>query len=113
MPSRPPHLTDLASRLEARRTELSRELSRLTEPPAEGATVSFGKRIGDGTTEAVERLATTATARAIARSIAEVDQALHAIDDGSYGVCERCDADIPIERLEARPATTRCVACAD
>ena len=61
--------------LEMRRRELAGELERLTEPPVDGAAVSFGKRVGDGTTEAVERLATTATARSLAASIADIDRA--------------------------------------
>lgn len=95
-----------------RRSELSAELERLIEPPAEGVAVGFGKRVGDGTTEAVERLATTATARSIAASIADIDRALGKLDAGTYGVCESCGVTIPETRLDALPATTRCVACA-
>jgi RNA polymerase-binding transcription factor len=99
-------------RLADRRAELLAELERLTEPPTEGAAVGFGKRVGDGTAEAVERLATTATARSIAASIAAIDRALVQIDAGTYGRCDRCGAVIPPTRLEALPATTRCVGCA-
>lgn len=95
-----------------RRSELSAELERLVEPPPEGAAIGFGKRVGDGTAEAVERLATTATARSIAASIADIDRALGQLDAGNYGVCEGCGVAIPAPRLEALPATTRCVDCA-
>ncbi|HEU4321186.1 MAG TPA: TraR/DksA C4-type zinc finger protein [Acidimicrobiia bacterium] len=98
--------------LSQRRVELESELGRLTEPPEEGASVGFGKRVGDGTTEAVERLATTATARSIAASIADVDRALARLDEGTYGMCEVCGLEIPAARIEALPATTRCVTCA-
>lgn len=107
-----PDLDDLAQRLKERRRELATELERLTEPPAEGASVSFGKRVGDGTTEAVDRISSTATARSIASSISDIDSALASIAAGNYGVCEGCDGPIPPARLEARPATTRCVSCA-
>jgi len=105
-------VTDLADRLRARRANLMDELDRLTAPPEAGATVSFGKRIGDGTAEAVERLSTTATARSIWASIADIDRALDQIAAGTYGVCESCGKPIGVERLEARPATSRCVSCA-
>jgi RNA polymerase-binding transcription factor DksA len=98
--------------LQARREELAAELERLTEAPPPGGTVSFGKRIGDGTTEAVERIATTATARSIAASLAEVDRALAKLGDGTYGRCDDCGNPIPPARLEARPAAPTCVACA-
>ena len=103
---------DIERALRARRTDLEAELDRLTEPPEEGASVGFGKRVGDGTTEAVERLATTATARSLAASIADIDDALEKIADGSYGSCDRCGNAIAAARLEALPATTLCMACA-
>ena len=95
-----------------RKAELEVELGRLTAPPTTGAAVSFGKRVGDGTTEAVERLSTTATARSIAHSIEDIDRALVKIDDGSYGKCDVCGNDIGVARLDALPAASRCVECA-
>lgn len=106
-----PH-PDLRHDLASRRVELSTELDRLTAPPDEGASVSFGKRIGDGTTEAVERLATTATARSLAASIADIDRALAKIDAGSYGLCDICGGEIAEARLQALPASSRCIDCA-
>lgn len=105
-------MSDVQTQLVRRRQELTSELDRLTEPPTEGAAVSFGKRVGDGTTEAVERLATTATARSIALSIKDIDRALEKIDEDTYGFCDSCGEEIPSARLEARPATSLCVSCA-
>ena len=98
--------------LQQKRKELLADLERLIEPPEEGASVGFGKRVGDGTTEAVERLATTATARSLLRSLQDVELALRRIDEGTYGTCEMCGRVIPSERLEALPASSRCVGCA-
>ncbi|KAA3636852.1 MAG: TraR/DksA family transcriptional regulator [Armatimonadetes bacterium] len=84
----------------------------MTAPPESGSGISFGKRVGDGTTEAVERIASTLTARSLAASIAEIDSALEQIDAGTYGVCASCGTEIPLERLEARPSSLLCVACA-
>jgi DnaK suppressor protein len=105
-------LEEIRRSLEERRHELEAELGRLTEPPTEGAAVSFGKRVGDGTAEAVERLSTTATARSIASSIADIDRALEKIEDGSYGICDGCGEKIGDARLEALPAASLCVDCA-
>ena len=102
----------LTDDLMARRTVLSADLERLTEPPEPGASVNYGKRIGDGTSEAVERLSTTAAARSIASSIEAIDRALEKITNGSYGVCDRCGEAIAPARLTALPATAHCVACA-
>jgi DnaK suppressor protein len=98
-------------RLRERRAELEAELERLTRPPEQGTNLSFGKRIGEGTTEAVERLSTTAAARSITASIAEIDRALEKVADGSYGLCDVCGRAIPEARLEAKPAASRCVDC--
>ncbi len=95
-----------------RKAELEVELGRLTAPPTTGVAVSFGKRVGDGTAEAVERLSTTATARSITHSIEDIDRALVKIDDGSYGRCDVCGDDIGVARLDALPAASRCVECA-
>ena len=37
------------------------------------------------------------------QAIADIDQALLRIDEGSYGVCARCGKEIPERRLEAVP----------
>lgn len=95
-----------------RKAELEVELGRLTAPPTTGAAVSFGKRVGDGTAEAVERLSTTATARSITHSIEDIDRALVKIDDSTYGKCDVCGNDIGVARLDALPAASRCVECA-
>lgn len=97
--------------LRVRRAELAAELERLTRPPESGVNVAFGKRIGDGTTEAVERLSTTATARSIAASIADIDRALEKSEEGSYGICDGCGRPISKARMAALPATARCFDC--
>lgn len=99
--------------LEERRAELSEEIEALTARPLDPMpAVSFGKRIGDGTTEAVERLNTVGAAEGLAAMLADVERALVKVDEGSYGSCDSCGAAIPGERLDARPWSTLCVRCA-
>lgn len=43
--------------------------------------------------------------------IAEVRHALRRIDNGTFGACERCGNQIPLERLEVIPYARRCVSC--
>jgi DnaK suppressor protein len=103
---------DIKEVLEERRRELAEELARLTKPPEAGTNLSFGKRIGEGTTEAVERISSTAAARSIAASLADVDRALEKVGEGTYGRCDNCLRPIPAERLEAVPWASYCVECA-
>ena len=44
-------------------------------------------------------------------ALGEVRAALARIDDGTYGTCERCGAEIPAERLEAVPTASLCITC--
>ncbi len=41
----------------------------------------------------------------------KIDEALVRIDEGTFGICEACDEEIGIKRLEARPVTTLCIDC--
>jgi DnaK suppressor protein len=43
----------------------------------------------------------------------ELTDALARIDEGTYGKCERCGQEIPLERLEARPTARLCVSCSE
>ncbi len=43
----------------------------------------------------------------------EITKAIARLDEGSYGVCARCNEQIPFARLEARPYSAHCVHCAD
>jgi len=41
----------------------------------------------------------------------KIERALERINDGTFGVCEQCDEEISVKRLEARPVTTLCIRC--
>jgi DnaK suppressor protein len=41
----------------------------------------------------------------------KIDHALKKIDEGNFGICEKCAEPISFERLEARPETTLCIRC--
>lgn len=43
--------------------------------------------------------------------LAKINKAIQRIDDGSFGLCERCEDPISLKRLEARPVTTLCIRC--
>ena len=63
---------------------------------------------GANLTEADRNAAAVDSAKA---QRAEVIAALARMDDGSYGRCVDCAGPVPEPRLEARPATARCVPC--
>jgi DnaK suppressor protein len=43
--------------------------------------------------------------------ILKIEEALERIEDGSFGICEKCGEDISEQRLKARPVTTHCIDC--
>jgi DnaK suppressor protein len=43
--------------------------------------------------------------------LAKIDKALARIENGSFGICEKCEEEISMKRLEARPVTTLCIRC--
>ncbi len=98
--------------LEERRDDLQAQVARLTKAPERGSGISFGKRVGDGTIEAVARLSDVSVVDSLNASIAQVEHALERLEGGTYGTCESCGRPIPPARLEARPESTTCVECA-
>lgn len=45
------------------------------------------------------------------QKLGAIEEALERLDDGSYGICESCEEEIPVERLKAMPFTRLCVQC--
>jgi DnaK suppressor protein len=41
----------------------------------------------------------------------KIERALSRIEEGTFGVCERCEEEISPKRLEARPVTSLCIRC--
>src|ERR1700681_3229638 len=79
---------DLRKSLLQKRAEIIARVDQLGEhDPAEVANLGFGKRIGDGTTYAVERMTDAYQARTIYSTVAEIDQALVRLAEGTYGSC--------------------------
>ena len=43
--------------------------------------------------------------------IEKIKKALKRIENGSFGICEKCDEEIAFNRMKARPVTTHCITC--
>lgn len=101
---------DVRSVLETARDTLEAELAELKAAPRDpmGA-VSFGKRVGEGTNQAIERITQVDAAKKLDAKLRDVKRALEKLDDGTYGTCDVCGEPIAPERLEAIPWAVRCV----
>ena len=43
--------------------------------------------------------------------IKKIRKAIDRIDNGTYGICDKCEENISTKRLKARPVTTQCIDC--
>jgi DnaK suppressor protein len=74
--------------------------------------VGFGKRIGDGTSEAVSRLTDIGVGDSLERGLARTERALAKLEAGTYGICDSCGEPISPGRLRAMPDGVLCLKCA-
>jgi DnaK suppressor protein len=114
MPASPEQLDlgDVRRDLEARRDETRARVAALAKRPELGSAQGFGKRIGDGTTEAISRLTEIGVGQSLESTLARTERALAKLDEGSYGVCDACGKTIAPGRLRAMPDSVLCLDCA-
>src|SRR5687767_11862618 len=106
--------TSPAESLDAREQEVRAQLARIEVASARTTAggIGFGKRVGDGTPIAVERMTDVAAHTGLQRELDQIGKARAALARGDYGTCDVCGGPIGAGRLEARPASTSCVRCA-
>jgi DnaK suppressor protein len=105
-------LEQVEADLRTRLAEIRDQIAELTTPPEAGADIGFGKRIGDGTTEAIDRFNDVGVANDLHKIEERIDRALVKLDEGSYGICDNCGGEIVAGRLEAAPESALCIECA-
>jgi DnaK suppressor protein len=103
--------TALAERRTDLRSEYDHTLSEIAELQRDRLTDSAGDDQADTGTKTFEREQEISLANGILERITQVERALERLDEGSYGWCERCGNQIPVERLAAFPSATLCITC--
>jgi DnaK suppressor protein len=98
--------------LRERRDALRERLTSMARPPERGAEIGFGKRIGEGTTEAISRLTDVGVGGSLEATEARTTRALEKLDEGTYGTCDACGQPIAPARLRVAPESTLCIECA-
>jgi DnaK suppressor protein len=105
-------LAEIERALRTHRAEIQARIEGLAKAPERGSGISFGKRVGDGTVEAVSRLNEIGVGNNLVVAAERIDRALAKLDDGTYGVCDSCGQPILPARLRAAPESTTCIECA-
>lgn len=91
---------------------LERQLKEHGVSPGEsGVEVLVDEGFADSAQATAERSELLGLIQQLREHHSQVVAALARMDAGTYGKCERCGQEIPLERLEAIPATRLCVAC--
>ena len=94
-------LSTLREELNQQRRFRSEQLEELALEAAEGVATADQNRLQ----------VTRALTLAAEWALSEIDSALQRLDEGSYGICERCAEPIPWERLEVLPMSRLCTPC--
>jgi DnaK suppressor protein len=99
--------------LEELRGDLRQQLTDLGANPDEDSLegVDFDFGFADSAQSTAERGKVLALVDRLRDQLASVERAMHKIEDGTYGMCDRCGEPINKERLEALPYSTLCVSC--
>jgi DnaK suppressor protein len=102
-------MDDPRTALNEKIAEIDDQMAMMEKKPADQGSISFGKRIGEGTSMAVDRLAQVAVHDKLQVIRGDVLRAFEKLDEGSYGRCDVCGKPIPEARLEALPWAVLCV----
>lgn len=104
----------LRRHLEQRRTQLVQEIREELARSGEARYVDLAGQVADaGEASVADLLVDVDHAMALrdVRELREVEAALQRIEDGTYGECRECGAQIAFARLEAHPTAARCIDC--
>lgn len=104
--------TSIKAALEEERESIEHQLEEYgAAVGGEGIDMSGNEGFADSAQATAERSEALATVERLQETWKEVKAALERLEDGSYGTCERCGAEIADARLEARPTARLCLKC--
>jgi DnaK suppressor protein len=107
----------LRKRLEARRAEIETDMSYMA---AEMRSIgvdqdeengSLGNHIADDGSNVAEAERIVTVSEDLQQILVQVNGALERMNEGNYGVCQRCEKPIGAERLKAFPYVAYCIEC--
>ncbi|HEX8974802.1 MAG TPA: TraR/DksA C4-type zinc finger protein [Patescibacteria group bacterium] len=109
-------LAELKEKLLEEKTRIESDLKRIAKPGnVEGDYNTTFNEIGtdedENATEVEEYTDNLALETTLEKQLRDIIEALERIEAGTYGKCENCDAEIPVERLKAYPAAKTCTRC--
>lgn len=105
-------MQEVRTHLEAKRAELQHEIAELTfEEASSGQSVQGVEDTGETAQTFQEFQLDESILQNQRHLLADVEEALRCLQDGTYGRCQICGQPIPDRRLEAIPWAIRDVGC--
>lgn len=107
----------LRASLESRRAEIEREVGFMSDEIrsiGEDQGIengSLGNHMAEDGSSVMEAERLSTISEDMRSLLNQIDGALHRMDQGTYGICERCGKAINEERLEAFPYVAHCIEC--
>jgi RNA polymerase-binding protein DksA len=108
-------IDDLKGRLEEERGELREQLTTIEEEAFAATQSELSGDVGlddesaDAGTATFEREKDLSIENNVRDLLAKIDRALGRIDEGTYGICERCGKPIEKARIKALPYVDLCI----
>lgn len=109
-------LNILKEKLVAEKARIEDELNRIGKPTTNAGDFStnfneIGTDEEDNASEVEEYTDNLALEATLEKQLKEIIEALERMNNGTYGKCTNCDAEIPKERLLAYPSAKTCIKC--
>ncbi|MFH1921882.1 MAG: TraR/DksA C4-type zinc finger protein [Planctomycetota bacterium] len=102
----------LRSRLRGDVDQMADAVLEKTLSETNGGLSAMPIHMADIGTDNFEREFTLSLMESKDQTLDQIEEALERMEDGTYGVCEKCESKIPKARLNAIPYTILCVQCA-
>ena len=114
----PDFLEQMKERLVKEKSDLETELSKFAHRNPNAAEADFqtdfpnlGDKDDENASEVAQFSNNLSLEDELEKALRDVDKALKAIDEGTYGVCKYCNQEIDERRLQARPTSGSCIQC--
>jgi RNA polymerase-binding protein DksA len=91
--------------------KLKTEITRILETQAEPKELRDAFDDPDIANEIMEKMMSALFSSNYEKNLERIDAALERMQDGQFGICQVCGAEIPLPRLEALPFTLYCIDC--
>jgi DnaK suppressor protein len=112
----PQIITELKEKLLQEKTRIEEELGRIAKPTQDATEyITTFEDIGEGedenATEVKDYTDNLALETTLEKQLKDVLEALERINSNTYGKCENCGTEIPLERLQVFPSAKTCIKC--